>query len=77
MRRPIYVRPCTAAEHQALDVGLHSADAFVLRRCQILLASGPEHQLLALGSAAEPILKQIKNLMCNSFLQIRARTWFV
>ncbi len=39
MRSPIYVRSFTAAEQQALDAGLRSSDAFVLRRCQILLAS--------------------------------------
>ena len=39
MRPPIFVRPVTDAERQALTVGLRSNDAFVLRRCQILLAS--------------------------------------
>src|SRR5215831_11471147 len=39
MRRPIFVRPLTDAEQQALTAGLRSSDAFVLRRCQILLAS--------------------------------------
>ena len=39
MRCPVYVRPFTAAEQQALDAGLRSSEAFVLRRCQILLAS--------------------------------------
>lgn len=39
MRQPIFVRPFTDAEQQAIDTGLRSADAFVLRRCQILLAS--------------------------------------
>jgi transposase len=33
------VRPLTDAERQALEEGLRSSDAFVLRRCQILLAS--------------------------------------
>ncbi len=49
MRRPIYVRPFTAAEHQALDAGLRSSEAFVLRRCQILLASarGEHARLIA------------------------------
>jgi transposase len=39
MRSPIFVRPLTDAERQALTAGLRSPDAFVLRRCQILLAS--------------------------------------
>ncbi len=39
MRPPIFVRTLTEAERAALEQGLRSADAFVLRRCQILLAS--------------------------------------
>jgi transposase len=40
MRLPIYVRPLSDAERTRLEAGLRSPDAFVLRRCQILLASG-------------------------------------
>ena len=39
MKRPIYVRPLSDAEREALEAGLRSSDAFVLRRCQILLTS--------------------------------------
>jgi len=39
MRTPILVRPLTDAERTRLEEGLRSPDAFVLRRCQILLAS--------------------------------------
>jgi transposase len=39
MRPPIFVRPLSEEERQALEKGLHSPDAFVLRRCQIVLAS--------------------------------------
>ena len=39
MKRPIFVRPLSGAERQTLEAGLRSSDAFVLRRCQILLAS--------------------------------------
>lgn len=39
MRPPIVVRPVTDAERDAVTAGLRSSDAFVLRRCQILLAS--------------------------------------
>jgi len=39
MRHPIFVRPLTDVERQAVEDGLRSSDAFVLRRCQILLAS--------------------------------------
>src|SRR5215211_2457987 len=39
MRPPIFVRELTEEERARLEVGLRSADAFVVRRCQILLAS--------------------------------------
>ena len=39
MKRPIFVRPLSEAERETLEAGLRSSDAFVLRRCQILLAS--------------------------------------
>ena len=48
MMPPIFVRPLTDAERQPLEAGLRSSDAFVLRRCQILLAS-------ARGERAPPI----------------------
>ena len=37
--KPIFVRSLTDDERQQLESGLRSSDAFVLRRCQILLAS--------------------------------------
>lgn len=39
MRPPIFVRPLTEDERARLEDGLRSKDLFVLRRCQILLAS--------------------------------------
>jgi transposase len=38
-KAPLFVRPPTDAERQALEEGLRSPDAFVLRRAQIILAS--------------------------------------
>jgi hypothetical protein len=52
MRNPIYVHPITDAEQHALQKGLWSADAFVLRRCQRLLAS-------ARGQQARGIAEQL------------------
>lgn len=37
--KPIFIRPLTEEERQTVLAGLRSPDAFVLRRCQILLAS--------------------------------------
>jgi transposase len=39
MRTPIFIRPLTEDEQRHIQAGLRSSDAFVLRRCQILLAS--------------------------------------
>ena len=39
MRKPVFVRPISGDEREKLEAGLRSSDAFVLRRCQILLAS--------------------------------------
>ncbi|CAA9311547.1 MAG: Mobile element protein [uncultured Gemmatimonadaceae bacterium] len=39
MKTPLFVRPLTDADHDALTSGLRSSDAFTLRRCQIVLAS--------------------------------------
>ena len=39
MKPPIFVRTLSKEEREALEDGLRSSDAFVLRRCQILLAS--------------------------------------
>jgi transposase len=39
MKPPIFIRPFTRDEQRQIQAGLRSFDAFVLRRCQILLAS--------------------------------------
>src|SRR3954469_17577480 len=39
MKPPLFVRPLTPAEREALERGLRSARAFVVRRCQCLLKS--------------------------------------
>ena len=39
MKPPLFVRPLTPDENQAIRAGLRSPSAFTLRRCQILLAS--------------------------------------
>jgi transposase len=50
MPRPIFVRPLTDDERQALQAGLRSADAFTLRRCQILLASAQGKRAAAIAT---------------------------
>ena len=52
MRTPIFIRPLTEDEQRQVQAGLRSSDAFVLRRCQILLAS-------ARGEQAPVIARQL------------------
>src|SRR5260370_22368996 len=53
--QPVFVHSLTQGEHDQLRAGLRSSDAFVLRRCQIILASSR-------GEHARAIAKQ---LGCN------------
>jgi transposase len=39
MKKPIFVLPLSDDERKTLKAGLRAPDAFILRRCQILLAS--------------------------------------
>jgi hypothetical protein len=39
MKEPIFVRELSEDERKTLKTGLRSPDAFVMRRCQILLAN--------------------------------------
>lgn len=39
MKPPIFIRPLSEDEQRHLQAGLRSSDAFVVRRCQMLLAS--------------------------------------
>jgi DNA-binding CsgD family transcriptional regulator len=59
MEAPLFVRPLMADEGQQLRAGLHSRDAFTLRRCQILLASAqgqrPAQIAAALGCASQTV----------------------
>ena len=49
-KTPIFVRVLTDAERSALAEGLRSRDAFVMRRCQILLASANGKRASQIGS---------------------------
>jgi len=49
MKAPIFIRPMTENERQQIQAGLRSSDAFVLRRCQILLASARGARAIAIA----------------------------
>jgi Winged helix-turn helix len=49
MKAPIFIRPLDDDERRQIQAGLHSSDAFVLRRCQILLASARGERAPTIG----------------------------
>lgn len=64
MLPPLYVRPLSDAEQSALKQGLHSKDAFTLRRCQILLASAkrtrPKEIAAHIGCSVQTVRNTIR-----------------
>jgi transposase len=57
MKPPIFVRSLSENEREALEAGLRSKEAFVMRRCQVLLASSrgesPPETARSLGRASQ------------------------
>ncbi len=57
MKPPIFVRELSENERERLEAGLRSKDAFVMRRCQVLLASSrgesPPEIARSLGCASQ------------------------
>src|SRR3712207_8834505 len=63
MKPPIFVRQLSQNEKEQLEAGLRSKDAFVLRRCQIVLASArgerPPQIAHSLGCASQTVRNAI------------------
>ena len=64
MKPPLFIRPLTDPERQAIRDGLRSPDAFTLRRCQILLASAeglrPSQIATRLSCASQTVRNAIR-----------------
>jgi transposase len=63
MRKPIYIRPLTKDEQHTLQEGLRSSNAFVLRRCQILLASARGQTARRIGEALGCDDQTVRNVL--------------
>jgi len=63
MRKPLYIRALTEGEHQTLQEGLRSPNAFVLRRCQILLASARGQTARVIGEALGCDDQTVRNVL--------------
>ena len=64
MKPPIFVRELSEKEREGLEEGLRSKDSFVMRRCQILLASArgtsPPKIAESLGCASQTVRNAIR-----------------
>lgn len=63
MQAPLFVRPPTEPEQQALAAGLRSADAFTLRRCQMVLASARGERVPAIARALGCGEQRVRNAL--------------
>jgi len=63
MRKPIYIRLLTTGEQQTLQEGLRSPNAFILRRCQILLASARGQTARVIGEALGCDDQTVRNVL--------------
>ena len=76
MKPPIFVRELSKKEREALEAGLRSSDAFVLRRCQILLASSkgerPPRIAEKLGCAQQTVRNAIHEFNGRGLGALRA-----
>jgi hypothetical protein len=61
MKPPLFVRPLTGDERDALKAGLRSTDAFTLRRCQILLASADHRKPGAIAADLRCASQTVRN----------------
>ena len=63
MRKPISIRPLTEDEQHTLQEGLRSSNAFVLRRCHILLASARGQTARVIGEALGCDDQTVRNVL--------------
>jgi transposase len=63
MKPPIYVRPLTASESQQLEAARRSADAFRLRRAQIVLASAGGHSAKPIAQLVGCSVQTVRNVI--------------
>lgn len=75
MRKPIFIRPLTHDERSQVQAGLRSSNAFVLRRCHILLASDRGERATAiahrLGCDDQTVRNVIKGFNTAGLLVLR------
>ena len=79
MKTPIFVRDMTEEERKALETGLRSSNATIMRRCQILLASARGQHATTIeknvGCDDETVRKVIKGFNAEGLnaLEVKSR----
>jgi transposase len=77
MKPPLFIRPLSQSERVALREGLRSADAFTLRRCQILLASDrgqrPAGIAASLGCSSQAVRNALKAFASEGLACLRQK----
>ena len=63
MKRPLYIRHITDEERAALEAGLRSHDAFTVRRCQMLLASGESQKPSSIATSLRCAPHTVRNVL--------------
>src|SRR6516165_3929303 len=78
MKPPLFVRPLCQAERAALREGLRSADAFTLRRCQVLLQSErglpPSQIAAALGCSSQAVRDALRAFAAEGLTCLRQKS---
>jgi len=68
MKTPLFVRPLTENEEASLQAGLRSNNAFVFKRCQILLASSRGQNVELISQALGCSRQGVRNVL-HAFAQ--------
>ncbi len=78
MHPPLFIRPLSTEERAQLRDGLRSADAFTLRRCQVLLASdqgqAPAAIARNLGCAKGTALNCLRDFRARGLACLKAKS---
>ena len=78
MKPPLFVRPLTPDEHQAIRAGLRSPSAFTLRRCQILTASAeglkPSQICARLGCSTQTVRNALRAFQAEGTACLREKS---
>jgi len=77
MKPPLFVRPLSQAEREALRQGLRCGDSFTRRRCQLLLQSDkgqrPSQIAAALGCSAQAVRNTLRAFAAEGLACLRQK----